>query len=363
MNAKLIVRLLLAAVMVAGMVEYGFAEPDADCDGVPDATDNCVDKWNRSQRDTDGDGAGDKCDTDDDNDGVLDKDDNCRKAANPLQEEADGDGVGDACDECPGTAAGASVTREGCTLAEAVDIECPCDGPTPDRAWRNHGRYVRCVVHTVKHLDDVGTDEERSAVRTAAAESDCGKLDPKPLDFDGDDVPDDGNGDGQTRSPSCNGSLEPPLLTGCDDNCPRVPNPAQLDSDGDGRGNACDADNDADGIDDEIDNCRRVANAGQEDADGDGVGDACDECPETAIDPNDAFNSAVTNGGCTVAQRCPCDGPDSNTAWRNHRHYYHCTKHAASRLVFQDKISKDTRREIIRAARASDCGDVPSCGP
>ena len=45
---------------------------DTDADGVLDSTDNCVSTFNPFQRDTDGDGIGDVCDTDDDGDGILD---------------------------------------------------------------------------------------------------------------------------------------------------------------------------------------------------------------------------------------------------------------------------------------------------
>lgn len=48
---------------------------DADRDGVVDGADNCVDAANADQLDTDGDGKGNACDTDDDNDGVLDVND------------------------------------------------------------------------------------------------------------------------------------------------------------------------------------------------------------------------------------------------------------------------------------------------
>jgi len=68
------------------------------------------------------------------------------------------------------------------------------------------------------------------------------------------------------------------------DDCPTVPDPAQVDSDHDGVGDACQGgilspDTDGDGIPDARDNCPDVPNPDQADADGDGAGDACDPCP------------------------------------------------------------------------------------
>ncbi len=72
--------------------------PDGDGDGIPDDYDNCPSTVNADQRDTDGDGSGDACDSDDDNDGVPDGSDNCQYSPNPAPTDTDSDGIGDACE-------------------------------------------------------------------------------------------------------------------------------------------------------------------------------------------------------------------------------------------------------------------------
>lgn len=73
---------------------------DRDSDGIEDYIDNCPDKANQDQIDTDGDLVGDACDDDDDNDGVADSSD-----AFPLDNlesvDSDNDGVGDNSDWAP----------------------------------------------------------------------------------------------------------------------------------------------------------------------------------------------------------------------------------------------------------------------
>jgi len=107
---------------------------DSDCDGVPDAFDNCPNDPNPDQADADEDGVGDACDNcpndanadqaDGDSDGVGDVCDNCPNDANPGQEDADGDGVGDVCDNCPTVYNSDQKDSDGDGLGDACD-------PTP----------------------------------------------------------------------------------------------------------------------------------------------------------------------------------------------------------------------------------------
>ena len=123
-----------------GSTTYDFdpAPPDADGDGVPDASDNCPSTANADQADTDGDGQGDACDADDDNDGVADGSDQCPGTATGTTVAADGcadpdgDGVSDhAGDNCPSTANADQTDTDGDGQGNACDSDDDNDG-VPD---------------------------------------------------------------------------------------------------------------------------------------------------------------------------------------------------------------------------------------
>jgi len=71
--------------------------------------------------------------------------------------------------ECPGD------------VAAALAATCPCDGsPQADSTvvpWRNHGQYVRCVVHLRNAYSKAGCidDSLKRSLARCAARSTCGK--------------------------------------------------------------------------------------------------------------------------------------------------------------------------------------------
>ena len=229
-----------------------FYQIDTDGDGVTDSSDNCSLVSNAGQTDTDIDGQGDVCDTDDDGDEVPDTTDNCSLVSNVDQEDMDEDGVGDYCD-ADGDGDGVDNDIDNCVW-----------NANADQADAN-GNGVGNVCE-----DDDGDEVMNS-------EDNC------PLNSNSNQADDDNDGIGNVcDSSNDNTDADDDGIFDTADNCPTVANADQLDGDGDGLGDVCDSnedenDSDDDGVTDATDNCVSEANADQADADGDHIGDVCDE--------------------------------------------------------------------------------------
>ena len=60
-------------------------------------------------------------------------------------------------------------------VAAAIGERCPCDGN--GQAWKNHGKYVSCVVRYRNELRKLGCldDDAKRTIARCAARSTCGK--------------------------------------------------------------------------------------------------------------------------------------------------------------------------------------------
>lgn len=74
--------------------------------------------------------------------------------------DSDGDGVLDCQDTCPGTAAGALIDANGCS----IDDLCPCDG-----TWSGQPGYLHCVAQTARTFVNDGLMSPRDAGQTVAS--------------------------------------------------------------------------------------------------------------------------------------------------------------------------------------------------
>ena len=178
---------------------------DKDGDGIKNDVDNCPDKANADQKDTDGDGIGDVCD-DSDGDGIFDDVDNCVNTANANQDDLDKDGIGDVCDD----------DMDGDGVKNDVD-NCPNIANSDQLDSDGDGK------------GDVCDDDDKDGDGIIDRNDNCpNKANADQKDSDGDgigDVCDDSDGDG---------------IFDDVDNCVNTVNTDQKDFDGDGLGDVCD---------------------------------------------------------------------------------------------------------------------------
>ena len=119
---------------------------DADEDGVLDSDDNCVNIWNPTQDDCDGDGIGDACDTIEDCEpnGI----DDCVQIANDISLDCDEDGALDICQirDDPGAVDCNTTARlDSCELDDGIVPDC-----------NENGRPDSCDIDDGISLDENG---------------------------------------------------------------------------------------------------------------------------------------------------------------------------------------------------------------
>lgn len=196
----------------------GLGLGDENCDGIPEYTllegtfykdimealqgldgdyiepdiDNCIADFNLLQIDSDQDGIGDICDSDDDNDSIPDGEDNCRVTYNPDQADTDGDGVGDACED------------NGILADPALVDSCRLDA-SPGQPDSDKDGIIDSCDNCPELSNKVQVDADGDSLGDACDEDD--------------------DSDGKADS---------------EDNCPLARNPEQLDWDRDKIGAACD---------------------------------------------------------------------------------------------------------------------------
>jgi cysteine-rich repeat protein len=188
-----------------GMGEVGPVAGLYDGPDLDGSEDNCPSISNPQQADLDGDGRGDRCDSDRDGDGVSDATDNCIDAVNESQLDLDEDGQGDVCDD----------DIDGDTRANFQD-NCPV---TPNEDQIDTDR------------DDAGDACDDDDDNDTIPDSD--DICPLVASNNGADL------DGDSRPDVCDDDLDGDGVLNVEDNCPATVNPAQGDENGDGLGDAC----------------------------------------------------------------------------------------------------------------------------
>lgn len=301
-----------------------FAYKNADGDTVLDTTDNCATVSNLTQIDTDADGYGDACDTDDDNDGLSDALEKL-KLGNPLKVDTDSDTISDYDEYLAGTKLNAvdsdldtvrdevekvngtnplSKDTDGDALADNLEITKGTNALLADTdgdGLTDGAEITKKTNPLIADTDGDGFADGVDAFPTNPAES---------LDTDKDgignntDLDDDGD-TVQDAVEVVNGTN--PLLKDTDsdglaDNVEitKGTNPLLADTDGDGLSDGVEVaklsnpnlpDTDADGYLDGVDTSLLV-----KDSDGDGLSDANEVLKATGINNPDTDSDGVNDG-------------------------------------------------------------------
>lgn len=295
---------------------------DVDGDGVNNSIDNCPNTANADQLDTDGDGSGNVCDTDDDDDGWLDSVE-IACGSNPLDAsskplDTDGDGIANCQDP--------DMDNDGCLNAddalpldatECSDNDNDGIGDNADTDDDNDGQSdtdeISCGSNPLDatsmspdfdsdgQLDCLDEDDDNDGVNDYTDVFPYNSSEWNDTDLDGignnADTDDDNDGWSDVVELTCGtnplvvvsqpSDLDNDGIADCEDPdidgdganndvdmFPTNPN-EWIDTDGDGAGDNLDVDDDNDGVLDSEDAFPKDASESV-DADGDGIGDNAD---------------------------------------------------------------------------------------
>lgn len=253
---------------ICGDQDFFPADPlnDPDGDGVGGLVDNCPAHSNADQRDSDGDGSGDACDSDDDNDGVTDAFDAFPRDPNETT-DTDGDGIGNVADN----------DDDGDGYSDALELSLGSGPLNPaSTPADNDGDFIPDTLDPDD--DNDGVDDAYDDFPLDASEY---------IDTDGDGVGDNADDDDDNDG----FSDEDELAFGTDPrNSLSVPN----DTDGDGLPDDIDEDDDNDGVPDVSDPF--PLDPGEfRDTDGDGIGDNDDPDDDNDLYSDEAEIAAGTD--------------------------------------------------------------------
>ena len=306
---------------------------DGDGDGVPDDEDNCPDRSNPNQSDSNNNGIGDECEPESrcgtsscsDGDPCTTGDEwdaNCNCIG--TYKDSDGDGVCDYSDKCEGYDDNRDWDNDG--VPDGCDEDAACTDCTPDV----EGKITLCwIPHNVDNMKTLKGDceyiqkffdkEGRITDQNKCGPCQCEMINDKDTDGDGicdrkDECPD--NPDKTTK-----GKCDCENTDQCDedgdgvvdyeDNCPSTPNSDQSDSDNDGLGDVCDDDqciigaqcddgNPCTENDQYNSDCNCIGTEGDDDLDG--VCNALDKC-HGFKDYQDEDKDGIPDG-CDVQKAC-----------------------------------------------------------
>ena len=296
-------------------------QADSDGDAIGDVCDMCPDDAENGvgSADVDDDGIADTCDVcpfdpdnDEDGDGVCGPEECVEEADCPGNPPCELGQVDDCTDNCSEDSNEEQEDADGDGVGDECDV-CPFDADN-DADGDGHCTII-CLGDDCGEAPCTGDDTE-------LCQDNCPNVsNPDQLDTDGDGVgddcetgcegdqdcdsiPDDGDDSGDPDDNPCDASSG----RDCDDNCVTDHNPLQRDLDGDGEGDVCDDDIDGDGILDVDDNCVYVVNIAQADTDEDGVGDTCelDTDGDGILDDGDESDDPTDNP-CEPGETTGCD--------------------------------------------------------